>query len=124
MTFVRSPSQASGISTSRPLQLARIGNRNRLKYANDTSVLEDARYVESIPITAWAQNGSAGMPGLIQPQEQVDNEQTNMQLVQQAYQFFKPGNVPSFLNLLAEDVLWQLPEMANVPFAGTWKEAQ
>ena len=36
------------------------------------------------------------------------NEQANMQLVQQAYQFFRAGNVPSFLNLLAEDVLWQV----------------
>ncbi|MGH9631073.1 MAG: nuclear transport factor 2 family protein [Bryobacteraceae bacterium] len=47
------------------------------------------------------------------------NEQSNIQLVQRAYQNFKTGDIQSFLNLLAEDVVWQLPEMANVPFAGT-----
>jgi len=49
------------------------------------------------------------------------SEQANTQLVQQAYQLFKAGNIQSFLNLLAEDVLWFMPEMANVPFARTWR---
>lgn len=48
------------------------------------------------------------------------NEQTNRQLVQQAYQKVKAGDMQSFLNSLTEDVQWQLPEMENVPFAGTW----
>jgi hypothetical protein len=48
------------------------------------------------------------------------NEQANRQLVQQVYQSVKAGDVQSFLNLLAEDVQWQLPEMKNVPFAETW----
>jgi uncharacterized protein len=48
------------------------------------------------------------------------NEQANRQLVQQAYQSVKAGNVQSLLNSLAEEVQWQLPEMENVPFAGTW----
>jgi uncharacterized protein len=48
------------------------------------------------------------------------NEQANRQLVQQAYQSVKAGDVQSLLNSLAEDVQWQLPEMENVPFAGTW----
>lgn len=52
------------------------------------------------------------------------NEQANTQLVQQAYQLFTSGNIQTFLNLLADDVLWQLPEMANVPFAGTWNGRQ
>lgn len=43
-----------------------------------------------------------------------------MDMVQQAYQSVKAGDVQSLLNLLAEDVQWQLPEMENVPFAGTW----
>ena len=42
------------------------------------------------------------------------SERANTQLLQQAYQPFTAGNVQSFLNLLAHDVLWQLPEMANV----------
>ena len=47
------------------------------------------------------------------------NEQTNTRLVQQAYQSVKAGDFQSFLNALAEDVQWQLPEMENVPFSGT-----
>jgi uncharacterized protein len=49
------------------------------------------------------------------------NEQANRQLVQQAYQSVKAGDVQSLLNSLAEDIQWQLPEMENVPFAGTWR---
>jgi uncharacterized protein len=52
------------------------------------------------------------------------NDQANIQLVKQAYQLVKAGDIASFLNLLTEDVLWVLPEMANVPFAGTWKGRQ
>ena len=48
------------------------------------------------------------------------NEQANTRLVQQEYQSVKAGDFQSFLNALAEDVQWQLPEMENVPFAGTW----
>ena len=48
------------------------------------------------------------------------HEQTNTRLVQQAYQSVKAGDFQSFLNALAEDVQWQLPEMENVPFSGTW----
>jgi ketosteroid isomerase-like protein len=44
--------------------------------------------------------------------------------VKQAYQLFKAGDIASFLNLLTENVLWVLPEMTNVPFAGTWKGHQ
>ena len=49
------------------------------------------------------------------------NEQANTRLVQQAYQSIQTGDFQSFLNALAEDVQWQLPEMENVPFAGTWR---
>lgn len=49
------------------------------------------------------------------------NEQENTRLVQQAYQNMKAGDMQSFLNLLAEDVQWELPEMENVPFAGKWQ---
>ena len=52
------------------------------------------------------------------------NDQPNVQLVKQAYQLFKAGDIASFLNLLTENVLWVLPRMANVPFAGTWKGRQ
>ena len=49
------------------------------------------------------------------------NEQANTRLVQQAYQSVQAGDFPSFLNALGEDVQWQLPDMGNVPFAGTWR---
>jgi ketosteroid isomerase-like protein len=45
-------------------------------------------------------------------------------LVRKAYQHFKAGDNQSVLNVLAEDVLWELPDMANVPFAGTWQGRQ
>lgn len=49
------------------------------------------------------------------------NEEENTRLVQQAYQNIKAGDIESFLNSLAENVQWQLPEMENVPFAGKWQ---
>jgi ketosteroid isomerase-like protein len=48
------------------------------------------------------------------------SEQVNTRLVQQTYQNLKSGNLQAFLNSLAVDVQWQLPEMENVPFAGQW----
>ena len=50
--------------------------------------------------------------------------QPNVQLVQQAYQSVKNGDTQTLLNMLAQDVLWELPEMPNVPFSGTWKGRQ
>jgi ketosteroid isomerase-like protein len=52
------------------------------------------------------------------------NEQGNVQLVKHAYQSIQRGDFQSFLNALTSDVLWELPEMANVPFAGTWHGRQ
>jgi len=46
------------------------------------------------------------------------SDQANVQLVRQAYEHFKTGNIPALLGLLSEDVEWQLPDIANVPFAG------
>jgi uncharacterized protein len=57
---------------------------------------------------------------LIKQRRKIMNEQANRQLVEQAYQSVKAGDVQSLLNSLTEDVQWQLPEMENVPFAGTW----
>ena len=52
------------------------------------------------------------------------NEQANTRLVQQAYQRIGAGDIRSFLTLLADDVQWKVPAMANVPFAGTWQGRQ
>jgi uncharacterized protein len=49
------------------------------------------------------------------------NEETNARLIQQAYQSITTGDIPSFLNILAESVLWIVPDMPDVPFAGTWQ---
>lgn len=46
------------------------------------------------------------------------SEQENTKIVQQAYENFKTGNIQALLEQLSEDVEWQLPDIANVPFAG------
>lgn len=46
------------------------------------------------------------------------SEKENIEVVQKAYQSFKSRNIPALLNLLSDDVTWQLPEMENVPFGG------
>lgn len=46
------------------------------------------------------------------------SELENTATVHQAYDNFKTGNIPGLLDLLSDDVTWQLPEMENVPFAG------
>ncbi len=46
------------------------------------------------------------------------NEQENIKVVQQAYSNFKNGDIAALLNLLSEDIQWQIPDIENVPFAG------
>ncbi|MBV9211948.1 MAG: nuclear transport factor 2 family protein [Acidobacteria bacterium] len=46
------------------------------------------------------------------------SEQQNRQVIEQAYQNFKTGDIQALLGQLTEDVSWQLAEMNNVPFAG------
>ena len=46
------------------------------------------------------------------------SEQENIELARQAYENFKTGNIQALLNLMSEDVTWQLPEIENVPFSG------
>lgn len=42
----------------------------------------------------------------------------NTAIVQQAYHNFKTGNIQGLLDLLADDVTWQLPEIEGVAIAG------
>jgi ketosteroid isomerase-like protein len=49
------------------------------------------------------------------------DEEENTRLVQRAYQRIEAGDIQALLNSFAENVQWQLPEMENVPFAGTWQ---
>ena len=46
------------------------------------------------------------------------SEQENTAVVQQAYNNFKTGNIQALLELLPDNVTWQLPEIEGVPFAG------
>ncbi len=46
------------------------------------------------------------------------SEQDNIKLVQQAYANYKSGDIQSMLDLLADDIEWELPEIENVPFSG------
>lgn len=46
------------------------------------------------------------------------NEQNQLELVQRAYSNFKSGDINSLLNLMSEDIEWELPQIENVPFSG------
>jgi ketosteroid isomerase-like protein len=46
------------------------------------------------------------------------SEQENTKIIQQVYENFNRGDIQSVLNLLSDDVEWQLPEIENVTFAG------
>jgi uncharacterized protein len=55
-----------------------------------------------------------------------DNERKNMserentKLIEKSYESLKTGDVEPLLKSFAEDVVWELPAMDNVPFAGVW----
>ena len=46
------------------------------------------------------------------------SEQTNVTVVQQAYEAFGSGDIPEVLDLLTEDVVWTLQGPTTIPFAG------
>lgn len=46
------------------------------------------------------------------------SEIENTNIVQNVYENFKAGEIKALLNLLSDDIEWQLPEIDNVPFAG------
>ncbi len=46
------------------------------------------------------------------------SEQENTELVQHVYENFKVGDIKALLNLLSDNIEWELPEIENVPFAG------
>lgn len=49
------------------------------------------------------------------------NEQENTKTVKQAYDYFKSGNIEGVLSLMSNDVDWRLPNIENMPHAGTRK---
>ena len=46
------------------------------------------------------------------------SEQDNTTIAQEAYNNFKKGDIAALLDLLPDNVTWQLPEIEGVPFAG------
>ena len=46
------------------------------------------------------------------------NENGNTNVVQSVYENFRGGDIKALLNLLSDDIEWELPEIENVPFAG------
>jgi ketosteroid isomerase-like protein len=49
------------------------------------------------------------------------NEQENTKVVQQAYDYFKSGNIEGVLSLMSNDVAWRLPHVENMRQSGTRK---
>jgi len=46
------------------------------------------------------------------------NEQRNTEIVKQAYNNFKNGDIQAVLSLISEDVDWRLPAVENMPQSG------
>jgi ketosteroid isomerase-like protein len=42
----------------------------------------------------------------------------NVNIVQQAYADFKKGNIEGVLQVLADNIQWELPQIKGVPFSG------
>ncbi len=47
------------------------------------------------------------------------SEQTNVDVIQQAYAAFGRGDISALLSLLTDDVEWSQPGPSAIPFAGT-----
>lgn len=45
-------------------------------------------------------------------------EQDNSDVVRRVYESFRAGDIDAMLASMADDVEWQLPEIAGVPFSG------
>jgi uncharacterized protein len=46
------------------------------------------------------------------------SEQDNVRVVEQAYNNFKTGDIAALLDLMADDVTWELPSVEHIPFTG------
>lgn len=53
----------------------------------------------------------------IKSQEEIMSQE-NINVAQRAYNSFKSGDIESLLDLMSDDVTWQLPDIEGVPFAG------
>ena len=48
------------------------------------------------------------------------SEQQNLQVIRDAYAAFSRGDIESVLNVLTDDVVWELPGPAQIPYAGVY----
>lgn len=48
------------------------------------------------------------------------SEEQNLQTVRDAYAAFSRGDIPSVIDLLTDDVAWELPGPAQIPYAGSY----
>ena len=46
------------------------------------------------------------------------SEQDNAAIAQRGYEYFMSGDVPSLVSIFADDVVWDMPKIENVPFSG------
>ncbi|HZT57384.1 MAG TPA: nuclear transport factor 2 family protein [Pyrinomonadaceae bacterium] len=51
------------------------------------------------------------------------SDQDNSNVVRQAYENFKTGDIGTLLGQMSEDVDWRLPDIEGVPFAGARRGA-
>lgn len=47
------------------------------------------------------------------------SEVTNTEIIQKGYENFGSGNIPGLLELFAENIGWEVPEIENAPFSGS-----
>jgi ketosteroid isomerase-like protein len=48
------------------------------------------------------------------------NEQVNVQVIRETYAAFNSGDIDSILDVLSDDVEWQVPGPSKIPYAGTY----
>lgn len=46
------------------------------------------------------------------------SEQDNISLAQQAYEYFKSGDIQGLVGLLSDGIEWELPEIEGISFSG------
>ena len=52
------------------------------------------------------------------------NEQENVKAVERIYAAFGQGDIPTILNMLAENIDWLFPGPADIPFAGRYRSRE
>jgi ketosteroid isomerase-like protein len=55
------------------------------------------------------------------PNPSIKEDIGALELVEEAWRCLARNDVPAFLRLSSEDILWEVPAMPGVPFAGTWR---